>query len=306
MNFDEAGVIAALARIFGTSGRGVEIGIGDDAAVVKTSDRTAITTDVAVEGTHFNTAWSSAFDIGRKITAANLADVYAMGGSPRYLVAAVTLTGRESTEWIEELAEGIAHEASSCGAYVVGGDLAKGPCISISITAIGQIDTAITRSGAQVGDSIYISSLPGWSAAGLSIIEKDLDGDIAVHAVSEFSAPTVDYSAAVQFSNGKASSMCDVSDALVIQAEQVALASGVHFAIDKEMIRSHPEFVTLSELAESVGEDVWQWILAGGEDHVFLATGKDLGGFCIGLVQEGAGVSGVDMKKAPDTWRHFR
>ena len=305
MNFDEAGVIAALARIFGTSGRGVEIGIGDDAAVVKTSDRTAITTDVAVEGTHFNTAWSSAFDIGRKITAANLADVYAMGGSPRYLVAAVTLTGRESTEWIEELAEGIAHEASSCGAYVVGGDLAKGPCISISITAIGQIDTAITRFGAQVGDSIYISSLPGWSAAGLSIIEKDLDGDIAVHAVSEFSAPTVDYSAAVQFSNGKASSMCDVSDALVIQAEQVALASGVHFAIDKELIRSHPEFVTLSELAESVGEDIWQWILAGGEDHVFLATGKDLGGFCIGLVQEGAGVSGVDMKKAPDTWRHF-
>ena len=306
MNFDEAGVIAALARIFGTSGRGVEIGIGDDAAVVKTSDRTAITTDVAVEGTHFSTAWSSAFDIGRKITAANLADVYAMGGSPRYLVAAVTLTGKESTEWIEELAEGIAHEASSCGAFVVGGDLAKGPCISISITAIGQIDTAITRSGAQVGDSIYISSLPGWSAAGLSIIEKDLDGDIAVHAVSEFSAPTVDYSAAVQFSNGKASSMCDVSDALVIQAEQVARASGVHFAIDKELIRSHPEFVTLSELAESVGEDVWQWILAGGEDHVFLATGKVLGGFCIGLVQEGAGVSGVEMKKAPDTWRHFQ
>ena len=306
MNFDEAGVIAALACIFGTSGRGVEIGIGDDAAVVKTSERTAITTDVAVEGTHFNTAWSSAFDIGRKITAANLADVYAMGGSPRYLVAAVTLTGQESTEWIEELAQGIAHEASSCGAHVVGGDLAKGPCISIAITAIGQIDSAITRAGAQVGDSIYISSLPGWSAAGLSIIERDLDGDIALHAVSEFSAPTVDYAAAVQFSNGKASSMCDVSDALIIQAEQVALASGVHFAIDKELIRSHPEFVTLIELAESVGADVWQWILAGGEDHVFLATGKDLDGFCIGVVQDGAGVSGLEMKKAPDTWRHFQ
>jgi thiamine-monophosphate kinase len=100
--------------------------------------------------------------------------------------------------------------------------------------------------------------------------------------------------------------MCDVSDALIIQAEQVALASGVHFAIDKELIRSHAEFVTLSELADSVGEDVWQWILAGGEDHVFLATGKDLDGFCIGAVQQGAGVSGVEMKKAPDTWRHFQ
>ena len=103
MNFDEAGVIAALARIFGASQRGVEIGIGDDAAVVKTSERTAITTDIAVEGTHFSTQWSSAFDIGRKITAANLADIYAMGGSPKFLVAAVTLTGEESMNGLKIL-----------------------------------------------------------------------------------------------------------------------------------------------------------------------------------------------------------
>jgi thiamine-monophosphate kinase len=101
MNFDEAGVISALTRIFGATHRGVEIGIGDDGAVVTTTDRTVITTDMAVEGTHFSTTWSSAFDIGRKIAAANLADVYAMGGSPKYLVVAVTLTGQESMEWIE-------------------------------------------------------------------------------------------------------------------------------------------------------------------------------------------------------------
>ncbi len=306
MNFNEAEVIAALARIFGGTQRGVEIGIGDDAAVVKSSERTAITTDVAVEGTHFNTQWSSAFDIGRKITAANLADVYAMGGSPRFLVAAVTLTGEETMEWIEELAEGIAHEANSCGAYVVGGDLAKGPCKSIAITAIGQIDVAITRSGAQVGDSIYISSLPGWSAAGLAVIDKDLDSDIALHAVSEFSSPTVDYSAAVQFSNGKATSMCDISDAFVIQAEQLAAASDVQLHIEKELISEHPEFGTLNELADSQGVDVWQWILAGGEDHVFLATGQELDGFRIGSVLSGSGLTGIEMKKAPDTWRHFQ
>jgi thiamine-monophosphate kinase len=306
MNFDEAQVIAALSRIFGSSQRGVEIGIGDDAAVVKTSERTAITTDVAVEGTHFKTKWSSAFDIGRKITAANLADVYAMGGSPRFLVAAVTLTGDETMEWIEELAEGIAHEASSCGAYVVGGDLAKGPCKSIAITAIGQVDLAITRSGAQAGDSIYISSLPGWSAAGLAVIDKDLDSDIALHALSEFSAPTVDYSAAVQFANGKATAMCDISDALVIQAEQLASSSGVALHIDQDLITKHPEFGTLKELADSQGIDVWQWILAGGEDHVFLATGKELDGFRVGSVESGTGLIGVEMKKAPDTWRHFQ
>ena len=305
MNFDEAGVISALTRIFGATHCGVEIGIGDDAAVVTTTDRTVITTDMAVEGTHFLTKWSSAFDIGRKITAANLADVYAMGGSPKYLVAAVTLTGQESMEWIEELAEGIAHEARSCGAYVVGGDLAKGPCVVISITAIGEVDNPITRSGAQVGDSIYISSLPGWSAAGLSIIEKDLDDDLAVHAVSEYNAPTVDYVSAIQFSNNRAHAMCDVSDALIIQANQLAHASGVALQFDQRLIAQHPEFVTLKELADSQSVDVWQWIFAGGEDHVFLATGIDLDGFCVGTVIKGSGVLGAEMKKAPDTWRHF-
>ena len=305
MNFDEAGVIEALSRIFGHNQRGVEIGIGDDAAVVSISEKAVITTDVAVEGTHFSTTWSSAFEIGRKVAAANLADVYAMGGSPRYLVAAVTLTGEESMQWIEELAEGIAHEAASCGAFVVGGDLAKGPCISLAITAIGETNKPIKRSGAQVGDSIYISSLPGWSAAGLAVIEKDLDNDLAVHAISEFCAPTVDYTSAVQFSNSKANSLCDISDALIIQAEQIARASEVCLSIDKDLVAAHPEFDSLRELAEVVQADVWQWIVAGGEDHVFLATGKELDGFCIGTVIEGSGVTGVEMKKAPETWRHF-
>jgi len=305
MNFDEAGVITALTRIFGLTHRGVTVGIGDDAAVVTTGNQTVITTDMAVEGTHFSTKWSSAFDIGRKITAANLADVYAMGGSPRYLVVAVTLTGQESMEWIEELAEGIAHEAASCGAYVVGGDLAKGPCIVISITAIGEVDTPITRSGAQVGDSIFVSSLPGWSAAGLWLIEKDAEDDLSLHAVSEFRAPTIDYVSAVQFSKNRAHSMCDVSDALITQAQQMAQASRVCFALDQELISQHPEFDSLKELADSNSVDVWQWIFAGGEDHVFLATGVDLEGFCIGTVVPGSGVTGAEMKKAPDTWRHF-
>jgi thiamine-monophosphate kinase len=306
MNFDEAGVISALVRIFGMGHRGVEIGIGDDAAVVSTTDRTVITTDMAVEGTHFRIEWSGAFDIGRKVAAANLADVYAMGGFPKYLVAAITLTGQESMEWIEDLAEGIAREAASCGAYVVGGDLAKGPCVVISITAIGEIENPITRDGAQVGDSIYISSLPGWSAAGLSIIEKDLEDDLALHAVSEYSAPTVDYASAIEFSNKRAHSMCDVSDALIIQANQLSDASGVALQFDQKLIAQHSEFVSLKELADSQDYDVWQWIFAGGEDHVFLATGVDLNGFKVGTVVKGQGVTGVEMKKAPDTWRHFQ
>ena len=305
MTLNEAQIIGALAEIFGTNHRGVQVGIGDDAAVVATGEHTVITTDMAVEGTHFNCQWSGAFEIGRKITAANLADIYAMGATPSYLVVAVTLSGEESMEWISELAQGIKHEASSCGAVVVGGDLARGAIKVISMSALGEVEKAVTRSGAQVGDSIYLSSLPGWSAAGLSCIEKSELSDLESYAVEEFCSPTLDYSMAVAFAHKGAHAMCDVSDALVIQAEQLAQASGVQLVFDAEAFKTSEEFAQLSELAEASGVDVWQWIFAGGEDHVFLATGKDLPGLCVGVVKEGSGVIGLEMKKALDTWRHF-
>ena len=305
MTLNEAQIIGALAEIFGSNHRGVQVGIGDDAAVVATGEHTVITTDMAVEGTHFNCQWSGAFEIGRKITAANLADIYAMGATPTYLVVAVTLSGEESMEWISELAQGIKHEASSCGAVVVGGDLARGAIKVISMSALGEVEKAVTRSGAQVGDSIYLSSLPGWSAAGLSCIEKSELSDLESYAVEEFCSPTLDYSMAVAFANNGAHAMCDVSDALVIQADQLAQASGVQLVFDAEAFKTSEEFAQLSELAEASGVDVWQWIFAGGEDHVFLATGKDLPGLCVGVVKEGSGVLGLEMKKAPDTWRHF-
>jgi len=305
MTLNEAQIIGALAEIFGSNHRGVQVGIGDDAAVVATGKHTVITTDMAVEGTHFNCQWSGAFEIGRKIAAANLADIYAMGATPTYLVAAVTLTGEESMEWISELAQGIKHEASSCGAVVVGGDLARGPIKVISMSALGEVDNAVTRSGAQVGDSIYLSSLPGWSAAGLAAIEKAELSDLESYATEEFCAPTLDYSMAVAFANKGAHAMCDISDALVIQAEQLAQASSVQLVFDSQSFKASEEFAQLSELADVSGADVWQWIFAGGEDHVFLATGRDLPGLCVGLVKEGSGVIGLEMKKAPDTWRHF-
>ena len=305
MTLNEAQIIGVLAEIFGSNHRGVQVGIGDDAAVVATGEHTVITTDMAVEGTHFNCQWSGAFEIGRKITAANLADVYAMGATPTYLVVAVTLSGEESMEWISELAQGIKHEASSCGTVVVGGDLARGAIKVISMTALGEVEKAVTRSGAQVGDSIYVSSLPGWSAAGLSCIEKSELSDLESYAVEEFCSPTLDYSMAVAFAHKGAHAMCDVSDALVIQAEQLAQASDVQLVFDAEAFKASEEFAQLSELAEASGVDIWQWIFAGGEDHVFLATGKDLPGLCVGAVKAGSGVIGLEMKKAPETWRHF-
>ncbi len=305
MNFDEDQVIALFAQIFGKANPGVLVGIGDDAAVVLTSPKSVMTTDAAVEGTHFNTDWSGAFEIGRKITAANLADIYAMGATPQYLVVALTLTGNESMEWIGDLAQGIRHEAAGCGAVVVGGDLTRGPIKVISITVLGAIDTDITRAGAKAGDSIYLSSLPGWSSAGLSVINQSEVDDLEAYAIEQFCAPNVDYFAAIAFAEAGATSMCDVSDSLITQAQQMAKASAVSFVFEKTAFTLDAEFVALNELASKHGIDVWQWIFAGGEDHSFLATGIGLSGLCVGRVNEGSGVHGLEMKEAPDTWRHF-
>ena len=307
MNFDEAQVIDAVAAIFGTTHKGVPVGIGDDGAVVETDSKSVITTDMAIDGTHFNTDWSGAFEIGRKITAANCADIFAMGGTPQYLVVALALTGNESMEWIEELAGGIAHEAKSVGAVVVGGDLARGHSKVISMSAIGRVKHPILRSGAEPGDHIYCSSLPGWSAAGYLLLNSSstLESDASLYAREEFCAPTLDYGVAQDWIHAKANSMCDVSDALIIQAQQMSNASSVKFLFEKDKFSSHPEFNQLAELADALEGDPWQWIFSGGEDHVFLATGKDLDGFVVGRVEAGSGVEGLEMKKAPDTWRHF-
>jgi thiamine-monophosphate kinase len=300
---NEAEVIALLKKIFASSDPRIEVGIGDDGAVVKTSGRQVVTTDMAVEGVHFKKQWSSAFDIGRKITAANLADLLSMGANPDYLVVAISLTGSEGLAWIAELAEGMAHEAKLGGASVIGGDLTKGESITIAMTALGSVEKPILRSGAKVGDSIYLSSLTGWSAAGLSMLQKELTpkSPSQEKALSEFLAPSVDYD--VDFTG--ATSMCDVSDAILVQAEQLCAASGVALNFDMALIESAPEFTELSEVATSLGEDVFQFIFGGGEDHVLLATGQDLPGICIGKVVEGIGVKGLEMKKAPVTWRHF-
>jgi thiamine-monophosphate kinase len=233
MGFSESDVISVLQKIFATQDPRVHLGIGDDAAVVATSPRSVVSSDMAVEGVHFKTEWSSAFDIGRKITAANVADILAMGGRCDYLVAAVSLTGTEELGWIENLARGMHHEATLAGAVIVGGDIARASQIVIAMTAVGTALQPITRSGAQVGDSIYLSSLPGWSAAGLELLTREisLNSLAADMALSQFSAPTLDY--AINFSG--ASAMVDLSDSLMVQGGQLAAASGVSLTLNQTL-----------------------------------------------------------------------
>jgi thiamine-monophosphate kinase len=303
MGLIERDVVAALQKIFATADPRLKVGIGDDAAVVTTQSQSIITSDMAVEDVHFKLEWSSAFDIGRKITAANVADILSMGGKCDFLTASVALTGSETMQWIENLARGMKHEADAAGALIVGGDVARGPKIVISMTAVGSSQSPVLRSGAKVGDGLYLSSLTGWSAAGLELLTREvsINSAIAERALSEFSAPTLDYGC--DFSG--ATAMADVSDSVLIQAEQIAEVSGVQLVLDQVLIAQASEFKDLSTLADELKVDVFQWILAGGEDHALLATGVDLPGIRIGSVVAGGGVSGVDMKKAPVSWSHF-
>ncbi len=302
-NFSESDVIARLQKIFASTDPRISIGIGDDGAVVTGAKNQIVTTDMAVSGVHFLTDWSSAFEIGRKAIAANTADVLAMSGTCDYLVIALALTGGESIDWIEELARGAKFEADLAGASIVGGDLSRSDQIVLSVTAIGHTEKAISRSSAKAGDKIYLSSLTGWSAAGLEIMQRALSQITKAQdlAVKEFKAPTIDY----DFQSQDASALCDVSDALIIQGRQLAEASKVALHFDQELIAATTEFTELNEVATELGIDIWQWIFAGGEDHVLLATGSNLPGICVGEVKSGSGIFGVPQDLDEVSWNHF-
>jgi len=305
----EAGLIARLRDLFHTSFQTeVQVGIGDDAAVIKSSNNKLVATvDMAVEGIHFHKKWSSPFQIGAKLTTANLADIFAMGAVPKYLLVAAGINELNNSETVSELAKGIRSVADKFEVSVIGGDLSKSEKITLSITALGELsDQPILRSGGRVGDIIYLSSLTGLSAAGLAILNRDLDRPryvVEAHLNPKLVAPDKLIKVAT--------SMCDVSDGLATDAAHLANASAVNFNLSKDLISKADDFKDLAELAKELNEDVFDWILTGGEDHFFLATvdkkneSNELG-IKIGSVEKGDGkllLDGIEVKESG--YRHF-
>jgi thiamine-monophosphate kinase len=305
----EAGLIERLRDLFHTSFQTqVQVGIGDDAAVIKSSNNKVVATvDMAVEDIHFNKNWSTPFQIGAKLTTANLADIFAMGAVPKYLLVAAGISEVNNSETIAELAKGIRSVADRFEVTVIGGDLSKSEKMSLSITALGELSTQpILRSGARVGDLIYLSSLTGLSAAGLAILNRELDRPryvVEAHLNPKLVAPDKLIKVAT--------SMCDVSDGLATDAAHLSQASNVNFNLSKDLISQAADFKDLAELAKELNEDVFDWILTGGEDHFFLATvGKENEsnelGIQIGSVGKGEGkllLDGVEIKKSG--YQHF-
>ena len=309
MSESEAGLIAQLRDLFHTSFQtGVEIGIGDDAAVVLASNKKLVATvDMAVEDIHFKREWSTPFQIGAKLTTANLADIFAMGATPKYLLVAAAITEVNNSQTVSELAKGIRSVADKFEVAVIGGDLSRAEKMSLSITALGEIsEKSITRSGAKVGDIVYVSALPGLSAAGLAILTRGLDRPryvVEAHLNPKLSVPNK----LIQV----ATSMCDISDGLFTDASHIASASTVRINLSKNKLISGSDFKDLAELAVELGEQVFDWILTGGEDHFFLATvdpknASDEIGLEIGVVEAGGGEVVLDGEKIQKAgYQHF-
>ena len=309
MSASEEQIIDQLKRLFASNfPTEVEIGIGDDAAVLLgIKSKLVATTDMAVEDVHFNLGWSTPFEIGAKLTTANLADIFAMGAVPKYLLVAAALPSQANEDFISELAKGIRSVADKFNVAVVGGDLSKSAKVVLTITAFGDLaGAAITRDGAKAGDQIFVSELPGLSAAGFAILTRQLDRPryvVQAHLNPKLSSPN-------QFIE-VASAMCDISDGISIDGSNIAKASNVNFSLSKELISAAKAFSDLAELATELNEDVFDWILNGGEDHFFLATvnPKDVSGLSaikIGEVVAGDGkvlLDGEEIKRAG--YQHF-
>jgi thiamine-monophosphate kinase len=309
LSASEEQIIEQLQRLFATNfPADIEVGIGDDAAVLLgIKNKLVATTDMAVEDVHFNLNWSSPFQIGAKLTTANLADLFAMGATPKYLLVAAALPNEISENFISELANGIRSVADQFNVAVVGGDLSRSAKVALTITAFGDLaGTAITRDGAKVGDQIYVSELPGLSAAGYAILNRGLDRPryvVQAHLNPKLIPPTQLIKVAT--------ALCDISDGISIDGSNIAKASKVNFSLDKELIRAANGFSDLAELATELNEDVFDWILNGGEDHFFLAAVNPenisgLSAIKIGEVVAGNGkvlLDGQEIKRAG--YQHF-
>jgi thiamine-monophosphate kinase len=230
-----------------------------------------------------------------------------MGASPKYLLVAAALPKRVADNFIEELAKGVRSVADNFQVAVVGGDLSQAEKIAISITALGDLENKpITRAGAQVGDQIYVTQLPGLSAAGLAILGRGLNRPryvVEAHLNPKLVAPYELIKVAT--------AMCDISDGISVDGANIGRASKVDISLAKSLISEAAAFSDLAELAKELNEDVFDWILNGGEDHFFLTSvnPKDASselGVKIGEVVAGSGkvlLDNQEIKRAG--YQHF-
>jgi thiamine-monophosphate kinase len=284
---------------------------GDDAAVI---GRQVLTTDMLVEDIDFLPGVPARL-LARKSLAVNLSDLAAMGAKPQMALVAI---GGPDEGRLRELLEELAVASQAFGIEIVGGDLSRAEKLVIAVTAIGETDQPILRSGAKRGDRVYVSRPLGGAAAGLHFLrhlpenpgfaERELiESAIRRHLDPE---PEVDLGMRLV---GIATACIDISDGLSTDLHHLCNASACGAEIERIRI---PVFPDLQGAGPRLGVDVREAVLHGGEEYALLFTSplreSELSGrvgrpvYAIGRIVEERGVRLDGEVLTPRGWDHFR
>lgn len=282
----EFGLIEHLTRNNDTRRAGTILSVGDDAAVIdQFGKQSVITTDMLLEGIHFDLMYTPLRHLGYKAVAVNVSDICAMNATPTHITLSIGISNRFSVEAIDEFYEGV---YAACAAYqidLVGGDTStsqKG--FVISVTAIGEVtpDQYVTRSAAQKNDLLCVSGDLGAAYLGLQLLERekkiflenpgvqpDLEGN--AYLIGRFLKPEarldiLDWLAAEQL---QPSAMIDVSDGLSSEILHICKQSNLGCMLYEDKIPFHNE---TREMAFKFNIDPTACALSGGEDYELLFT----------------------------------
>jgi thiamine-monophosphate kinase len=261
-------------------------GIGDDAAVIGTGKKkTLVSTDLLLEGIHFDLSYVPLRHLGYKAVAVNLSDIYAMNGKPTQITVSIGLSSRFSLEAVDELYEGILLCCEKYNVDLVGGDTTSSLSgLTISITAIGEADedAIVYRNGAKETDLICVSGDLGSAYLGLQLLERekrifsenpnvqpDLSGHDYVLERQLKPEPRADIIDILTLEKVRPTSMIDISDGLSSDLMHLCTQSNVGCRIYLDKI---PVDHTAALAAEELNLDPTTCALNGGEDYELLFT----------------------------------
>jgi thiamine-monophosphate kinase len=232
-------------------------GIGDDAATLTLArgDQLVVSVDSAVERRHFRAEWSTPREIGYRAVVAALSDLAAMAAVPTGILLAITLPDAWRAK-LDELADGIAEGADTVRAPIVGGNMSGGSELAITTTVLGSAFAPLRRSGACVGDSVYVTGILGGPAAALRSLEAGKGAGVH-HERLKFPRPRIHE--ARWLAERGATAAIDISDGFVADLRHVAAASRVTIDIVGAAV-PHVGDVTLDDA------------LAGGEEYELIVT----------------------------------
>ncbi len=287
-NLGEFGLIDHLTRNIEIRNAGTILGVGDDAAVIdQFGKQTVITTDMLVEGIHFDLMYTPLKHLGYKSVIVNLSDIYAMNAVPTHITISLAFSNRFSLEALDEFYEGVYAACERYNVDLIGGDTTsskKG--FVISVTAIGEVapDQFVKRSGAQKGDLLCVSGDLGAAYLGLTLLERekqiflenpqvqpDLENQTYIIGRQLKPEARQDIIAFLAEKEIRPTSMMDVSDGLSSEILHICKQSNAGCVLYEEKIPIHDQS---RSMAMQFGLDPTACALSGGEDYELLFTMK--------------------------------